>query len=93
MKDFRGLELGVGDKIAYMRRHSSSMRLKQTTIRGFKKRKHYWNDEEFDVAVCDNPNWKPKDESKPWRGWSPKTVTLGVEPYIILLEKASDAAV
>jgi hypothetical protein len=56
MKDFRDIELQVGDKVAYVTRRGSSIYVHETTIVGFKKVKDSWRDELIDAAIVDNPH-------------------------------------
>ena len=96
MKDFRGVELQVGDKIVYCRRYSSSMCMKETTISEiipYETERWVWNPStrqgNYQKVTahklrCPNPNRVPDDQWKhEWKQRSPLTVTLRCPEYIV----------
>lgn len=86
MKDFRGIDLQVGDKVAYVTRVASSMYVNETEIVEIKEvKENSWSDKMIEVLVVKNPHWKPPESRKEWDGKQRLTVTLRVPNYIIKL--------
>lgn len=89
MKDFRGVELKVGDKIAYCNRYRSNLWMVETEILEIKQTiERTWHDQKvIDVLVVRNPKWKPLEERNnkyAREGYTvPQTVTLRKPEYIV----------
>lgn len=63
MKDFRGTELKVGDRIAYVTRSSSYMEVKETFIVDFNETES-WNGETIETIIARNPAYISKEEQE-----------------------------
>lgn len=86
MKDFRGIDLQVGDKVAYVTRVSSSMHVNETEILEIKEvKENSWSDKTIEVIVVKNPHWKPSELRNKWDGNQRTKLTLRIPQYIIKL--------
>ena len=94
MKDCQGIELKVGDKIAYCTRRSSWMSQNITTIvdvvdyeveKSVRTPEHKWETIKTTAQRLRviNPNWNPEGQDRRWGGPIPKHVSLSHSQYIV----------